>query len=590
MAETIVVDIEFKTNVQKISKDLESVKDSLSQTNESLDDISKNGKGTESALKKIGKGFRGVSLAMKALGVGLIIEAFNFLKDILLENQVVVDALSIATETIGVVFLQISTVLTDVFNAVSESTEGFEGLKAVMSNLLTLYLTPFKLTFYGITLAIQEGQLAWEQSWLGDGDPATIELMNQKILETKENLKEVATDGLDAVKGVAENIGEAVTEVVEAVTIATEVGTKGLEKISVSSAIKTGKALAEAKKNEELLEVLRAKEQLESQLEAERQRQIRDDIRLTFDERIAANEELGRILEEQTKKELEFADEKVRIAQMKFELDETNVANEVEYQKALLEQIDINERIEGQKSEQKTNEAALQKELEEARKEVHLATMSDRQQELQSLKQDYDAKLELARQSGLDTVALTEQYNNLVLEANEKFAQEDLDVQKKLDDEKSELAAQQLDVVQNSIKMAGNLFAEGSAASKVAGIASATIDTYKAANMALASAPPPLSYIAAALSIATGLKSVKEIMSVKTPKPTAGGGGGLGGGSIPSGRSGMSDTVDMSAMPSLGEQFTDNFMEDTPVQAFVVEQDVTNSQQINTMIQQKATL
>ena len=134
-------------------------------------------------------------------------------------------------------------------------------------------------------------------------------------------------------------------------------------------------------------------------------------MRLTFEERIAANNELGRILEEQTAKELEIANEKVRIAKMKRDVDVTNVANETAYQQALLEQIDINERIAGQKSEQMTNEASLQKELEETRKEVQLATMTERQQELLSLQQDYQAKLELARQSGMDTVAITEQYN-----------------------------------------------------------------------------------------------------------------------------------------------------------------------------------
>ena len=82
MAEKIVVDIEFKTNVQKISKDLESVKDSLNDTNEKLGDIADTGKSTEGALKKIGKGFKGLGLAMKTLGIGLVIEAFKFLKDI----------------------------------------------------------------------------------------------------------------------------------------------------------------------------------------------------------------------------------------------------------------------------------------------------------------------------------------------------------------------------------------------------------------------------------------------------------------------------------------------------------------------------
>ena len=132
MAEKIVVDIEFKTNVSKISKDLESVKDSLSETNESLEDIKKTGKGTEGALKKIGKGFKGVGLAMKTLGIGLVMEAFKFLKEILMQNQTVIDGVAIATETLGVLFNQVTSVVTDVFDAVSKSSEGFEGLQKVI--------------------------------------------------------------------------------------------------------------------------------------------------------------------------------------------------------------------------------------------------------------------------------------------------------------------------------------------------------------------------------------------------------------------------------------------------------------------------
>ena len=110
--------------------------------------------------------------------------------------------------------------------------------------------------------------------------------------------------------------------------------------------------------------------------------------------------------------------------------------------------------------------------------------------------------------------------------------------------------------------------------------------------MALASAPPPLSYITAGLSLATGLKSIKNILAVKTKKPTptpppgdttlpsASGGGG-----------GSESIADLSGIPSITEQFNNQFGQETPpVQAYVVEQQVTESQQINTMIQQKATL
>ena len=592
MAEKIVVDIEFKTNVSKISKDLESVKDSLSETNESLEDIAKTGKSTDGALKKIGKGFKGVGLAMKTLGVGLIIEAFKFLKDVMMQNQSVIDGVAIATETMGVIFNQITSVVTDVFDAVSESSEGFEGMKKVIGGLMTIAVTPLKLAFYGITKAVQEGQLAWEQSFFGDGDPETIANLNAKLEETNANLKEVVSDVVEAGTQVASNIAEAVTEVGSMVSIAVDVATEGIKDISIEQSIATGKALAQAKRNEELLEVQRAKQQLQSQLEAELQRQIRDDIRLTFEERIQANDELARILDEQTSKEKEVADEKVRIAKLELSTQESSVALQTKYQQALLEQLDIDERIAGLRSEQKTNEATLDAELEATRQEVQLATMGAREQELLSLEQDYLAKQELARLSGEEDVAITEQYNQLVLQANQKFADEDIDIDKKLADEKKALEDAQLDVLQNSIKMAGDLFEEGTAMSKASGIASATIDTWKAVNMALASSPPPLSYISAGLSLATGLKSIKNILSVKTKKPVAS--SSPSGGSMPSASDGGGSSqsiADLSGLPSVTEQFNNQFAQDTPpVQAFVVEQQVTESQQINTMIQQKATL
>ena len=592
MAEKIVVDIEFQTNVSKISKDLESVKDSLAETNENLEDIAKTGKSTDGALGKIGKGFKGVGLAMKTLGVGLIIEAFKFLKDILMQNQTVMDGVSIVTETLGVVFNQITSVVTDVFDAVSESSEGFEGMKKVIGGLMTIAISPLKLAFFGITKAVQEGQLAWEQSFFGDGDPETIAQLNEKLAETNANLKEVVEDVVEAGTQVATNIAEAVTEIGSVVSIAVDVASEGIKEISIAGALATGTALADAKKNEELLEVQRATQQLQGQLDAEMQRQIRDDVRKTFEERIAANDELGKVLEEQTAKEKAVVDEKVRIAQLELSTNESSVELQKKLSEAQLGQLELKERIAGQTSEQLTNQAALEKELFDAQNEIQLATMGAREQELLSLKQDYDLKAELARKAGEDDVAITEQYNALVLAADEKFAKEDLDVQKTLDDEKSALASAQLDVVQNSIKMAGDLFEEGTAASKVAGVASATIDTWKAVNMALASAPPPLSYISAGLSLATGLKSIKNILSVKTKKPTST--PSPGDATLPSasgGGGGSESITDLSNIPSITEQFNNQFAQDTPpVQAFVVEQQVTNSQQINTMIQQKATL
>ena len=355
----------------KLEADVEALQKSLDDVKESLEE---NGKAAEASnsklaggLKKVSKGFKGVGLAMKAMGIGLVIEAFNFLKEIMMQNQTVIDGVAIATETMGVLFNQITSVVTDVFNAVSKSSEGFEGLQKVISGLMTIAITPLKLAFYGIILAAQEAQLAWEESFLGDNDPETIKLLNEKLVETRANLTEVVDDVVVAGEQVATNFAEAVVELGSIVTIATEVATEGIKKISIESATATGTALANAKKNAELLEVQRAKQQMQSQLDSELQRQIRDDIRKTFDERIAANDELGRILEEQTAKEKEIVDERVRIAALELSTQKDSIALQTAYEQALLEQLDIEERIAGQRSEQLTNQAALEKELDDAR-------------------------------------------------------------------------------------------------------------------------------------------------------------------------------------------------------------------------------
>jgi hypothetical protein len=88
-----------------------------------------------------------------------------------------------------------------------------------------------------------------------------------------------------------------------------------------------------------------------------------------------------------------------------------------------------------------------------------------------------------------------------------------------------------------------NLVGEGSAVGKAAAVAQTTIDTYKSATAAYASTVgipvvgPVLAPIAAGVAVASGIMSVKKILSTKIP--SAGGGGkatssGGGGGAVPS--------------------------------------------------------
>ena len=109
--------------------------------------------------------------------------------------------------------------------------------------------------------------------------------------------------------------------------------------------------------------------QLEYQKEAEIQRQLRDDTSKSIDERIAANEELGRILAEQAEEERLMAEKSLKLAEMELSMDRDNVDMQVAVIEAKTKLAEIDERITGQRSEQLTNLNSLEQERAEQQKE-----------------------------------------------------------------------------------------------------------------------------------------------------------------------------------------------------------------------------
>ena len=64
------------------------------------------------------------------------------------------------------------------------------------------------------------------------------------------------------------------------------------------------------------------------------------------------------------------------------------------------EQAELDERIASQKSEQLTNQAALEKELFDLQQEIRVATLDNREKELEELDIYYEALAEKARLAG----------------------------------------------------------------------------------------------------------------------------------------------------------------------------------------------
>lgn len=106
--------------------------------------------------------------------------------------------------------------------------------------------------------------------------------------------------------------------------------------------------------------------QLEYQKQAEELRQIRDDEALSIQERVKANEELGKVLDKQLKEELAIAQQALDIANQRIAIDGENTTNLDARAEALTEIADIEERITSQQSEQKANLNTLRREQQAA--------------------------------------------------------------------------------------------------------------------------------------------------------------------------------------------------------------------------------
>lgn len=290
-----VIEAELKLKYGKAIDEVAELKKELNEVKESFE-------ANEKAAKDSEKGAKGFGNTLKAIGqaggiIFLLKKAFEGLKAAINSNQQVADTFKVVIGTISQVFTEVANVLVGVYNNITATTDGFDALGKVLSGIFTLVLTPFKLVWDGIKLGIFQAQLAWEDSFFGDGDPETINRLNDSILETKQSMADTGNEAISAGKSIIKNFSEAVSEVGEAGSQIVE----GISEISV-------KAIVESIKNNEQLKKSAAEARIENQglieqydRQAEQQRQIRDDDTKNIADRIAANEKLKEELEEQKK-------------------------------------------------------------------------------------------------------------------------------------------------------------------------------------------------------------------------------------------------------------------------------------------------
>lgn len=603
---------EFQKEYAKLEKEVETAN---KKTEDALKKVEKSAKDGAKGVKKVGASIKTLA---KATGIIFLLQkAFEFVSSAIQENQEVMDGLNTIFQTAQIIFNEIVGVFVDVYKSVSSATENFDALGKVISGIVTIALTPFKLAFYGITLAVQEAQLMWEKSIFGDGDPKTIKELNLAITETQKNIIEVGESALGAGKDIVNNFGEAITEV-------GEIGTKvvdGLKEVSIEAAIETAKTNQKLKKSAQIAaaESRILLEQYDRQ--AEVQRQIRDDETLSIEERKKANDELLVILEKQETEMTKNAKLVKDSAQAQFDLT-GKTEDYVAVLEAEAEVQAVAATVTGFKSEQQINNNALVKEATELtnaklesesllsieQKRFNAEQIEDELARLEALKEVdiLEAEQESVRlqaivdnanagtQAKIDAQIALDQFTEQSRQTNLNRDKQISDAKIKISNAEEQAKKDNLDKTAAVLENFSNIAGKETAAGKAFAVAAATINTYRGVSDALAATTvtpfeTALKFANAAAIGISGIANVKKILSVKTP-PVSGGSASPSGSPTPAPLSvppafnivGASGTNQLAT--AIGEQ------SQQPVQAFVVSSEVTTAQELDRNIIDEATI
>jgi len=544
-----IIEAEIKSNIGEVSEGIDKATKSTKKLGKETEGVGEASKKSAGGVKKLTVGFKALA---KASGVVFLLnKAFEIFQEVLGKNQRVVDLFGIAMESLSIAF-------NDLFSFLSGNVGKVTGwFKDMFENPAE------KIRELGDTIKdafIDRFNQALEV--MGLVAKSFGQLIQGEFSAAFETIKEAGKETVDVFTGVDKSYEEVAKTI----------------KNYVSTTIEAATATIELNKAAEL-----AKVQVQGLIEeydrqAEKLRQVRDDETKTFAERIEANTKLGEVLKEQGVEMQKLVDIQVNAAQVEFNKNQSQ-ENLIALTEALNERKAVEAQITGFQSEQLTNQVSLEKELGETKRELLLSGLEGLALELAELQTAYDLKIEMARKAGEDTTAITE-----------KFESDQSAIKKKYEKEKETWAKMsseaQLDIMSQTAGNMVKILGEETAAGKAMAVTQATIDTYKGATAAYASMAgipvvgPVLGGVAAGAAIASGLANVKAILATD-----GGGGSAPSGGSVPTAGASAPAPEMMSGAFELG-----GGQAPEPVKAFVVTDEMSNSQDQLANIRRRATI
>ena len=535
MATKIAVEVDVKTKdavseIDELKQQMEELQATTKELKSKMEAGFKAGeKGAESASKGVKKFGGSVGNAIKMIGkLSVVLIIFEKLADLLRSNQRITDALSKAMLTLEIVFGNVA-------GAVQDLVDGLQGIK---------------------------------------------DMNMDDIIQKFRDFGSALLNGADGALAQAENIVKMRNEL----------------------------QLAEAEQRRFMLQ---------KQREAELQRQIRDNIELDVETRIKANDKIAEILTDQANGELEIAALRISLREAELAMNEESISAQTGKIDALAEEEDILERLSGITSEQMTNAAALRAEeqaLFEQRNEASIQAEIFTIEGMfgEQFASFYQQRIDLDNEYAEHQEALRE-----FLRANNEGITEDqiennarmIDLQKSYTAKQIKLAEIEAKTVKDAKigaaqatanalgQIAGLLEQQGEAgvqAAKAFAVAELAINTAVAistaiagATAAAASTPSPATPFLQVAYIATMVGAV--VAAVAQAQNILGSVPGPSGGNVTGGVSAPSAPSVSTLATSTTEITNAEAAQLAPVQAFVVESQLSGSQENIQQIQNQAT-
>jgi hypothetical protein len=618
MAEKIKITLEVDDKgsikvVDQLGDKLDDVKKSGEKAADGIESTTKAAKKGESTFSKLGGAIKG------AFAIGGVMKILDTLAALFMENQKVVDLLAQGMVVLQGVMNGIIEVLTPLYEALFRAfsepkqawdnlMESFEqGANWIKTNLIDFVFNKFLEWANDAQIAVLKLQKTWNE-WTKDTEKAKEIQQEINALEKENgelqnenakkigNIKKVANDVKDFYVGVATTIAK-----------------------STKKAFDNKEVLANASHNIERLGILFQGIVEKYDLMAEQQRQIRDDETKTISERIAANNELAKVLDEGAKKEKENLQARIGLLQTQQKLLGVTKERSNEILSLQQELTGVDAKYAGLKSEQLTNINALEKEGIELKRaelegtiEANAIISQSNADLLADTLEGFDARQkalddEFAKRSELLNTELsqlkegTQAYVDAVNEkkileaqftadskalASERVrfigenAEAELEIEKELQQGK-------VDAVMGAMAGLQTLLGEDSKYGKALAVAQAIISTYQGASKALGQGGV-FGPVAAAGVIAQGLAQVRSIMATELPDSPMGSDGGGSAMSMPSGPSVGIIQGQMSQTSQLQAELNSQMRR--PTRAYVVGQNVTTQQSLDRHILENATL